>query len=119
LIDDLNQDIRRYDFLNVKYQSYNEIKENTFLRLKDSFCLLKGRYGFFHCQVFDEPRDISYFCQKYDQLREKKTKRTSVNQGAVINIIQEYSSINNHSLILKSIMNVLRQHNHLSKIIFK
>ncbi|MEY1581603.1 hypothetical protein AB7Z98_22625, partial [Providencia manganoxydans] len=25
LIDDLNQDIRRYDFLNVKYQSYNEI----------------------------------------------------------------------------------------------
>lgn len=119
LIDDLNQDIRRYDFLNVKYQSYNEIKENTFLRLKDSFCLLKGRYGFFHCQVFDEPRDISYFCQKYDQLREKKTKRTSVNQGAVINIIQEYSSINNHSLILKSIMKVLRQYNHLSKIIFK
>ncbi|MEX6230537.1 hypothetical protein AB6F57_04290 [Providencia hangzhouensis] len=119
LIDDLNQDIRRYDFLNVKYQSYNEIKENTFLRLKDSFCLLKGRYGFFHCQVFDEPRDISYFCQKYDQLREKKTKRTSVNQGAVINIIQEYSSINNHSLILKSIMKVLRQYNHLSKIILK
>ena len=119
LIDDLNQDIRRYDFLNVKYQSYNEIKENAFLRLKGSFCLLKGRYGFFHCQAFDKPRDISYFCQKYDQLREKKTKRTSVNQGAVINIIQEYSSINNHSLILKSIMKVLRLHNHLSKIIFK
>ncbi|WP_283126688.1 hypothetical protein [Providencia stuartii] len=119
LIDDLNQDIRRYDFLNVKYQSYNEIKENAFLRLKDSFCLLKGRYGFFHCQAFDKPRDISYFCQKYDQLREKKTKRTSVNQGAVINIIQEYSSINNHSLILKSIMKVLRQYNHLSKIKFK
>ncbi|HEC8324295.1 TPA: hypothetical protein RG501_RS10605 [Providencia rettgeri] len=119
LIDDLNQDIRRYDFLNVKYQSYNEIKENAFLRLKGSFCLLKGRYGFFHCQAFDKPRDISYFCQKYDQLREKKTKRTSVNQGAVINIIQEYISINNHSLILKSIMKVLRQYNHLSKIKFK
>lgn len=96
---------RYYDFLNIKYQRYNYPKENQTYTPEPFICLMRGKYGYLSCRVFDSPQDIQSYIEKYEKLKiEGKTF-----ENGIIKFLPDPASFKNNLKLLKEIKSIQDQ----------
>lgn len=105
LNNDKNEGIKRYDFLTVKYNRYNKIKENEVYDKEKVLCLLKGQYGYLYCNVFKQAESVDYFLKKYNSLLENEPKENK----SIFHFIYDMPNRKNDSSILQEIISILKQ----------
>ncbi len=119
LHEEINHQYGYFDFLNVKYKRYNDMKENSVNKSTTFLCLLKGKYGYLYCDILLSPQKTKSIIQEYNELKLQSKKNKYLNlivkNDYVVNIINDYPRMKNESLLIREILSILNQKNKMLK----
>lgn len=110
--DDINANHNFFDYLNIKYLSYRSLNPQFEYRMNFVY-LLRGEYGFFYCDILENRKDSLYFKNKFDELKNKSSKRknlgTFIAKNSLIKFMPDYPEIIRGSRLLKKIIEIKKQ----------
>ncbi|WP_275076836.1 hypothetical protein [Providencia rettgeri] len=109
--DDLNPKNRFYDYLNIRYNAFRNFKQHH--ETKNKFIvLLKCKYGFFSCDIFDEPMDAIYYRNKLYELKNKTTIRNNpssfIQHNNIIKFPPDSPTVNKGSRLLRKMIKIIK-----------